>query len=107
MANARCQFHGGKAPGAPKGNKHAAMNALNLVKAPVFKKLPRAKNIDLVSPDRADVVKRQSKVQEEENGAMVTHPEDDTLPTSSGRRALYGRGKIPCLACAVSPDVRT
>jgi hypothetical protein len=62
-------------------NQLTPMHALNLVKAPVFKKLPRAKNIDLVSPDRADVVKRQSKVQEEENGAMVTHPEDDTLPT--------------------------
>jgi hypothetical protein len=28
MANARCQFHGGKAPGAPKGNKNALKHGL-------------------------------------------------------------------------------
>jgi hypothetical protein len=70
------------------------MHALNLVEAPVFKKLPRAKNIDLVSPDRADVVKRQSKVQEEKNGAMVTHPEDDIMPTYA-HGSWHRRGLMP------------
>ena len=41
MANGRCRMHGGKAPGAPKGNKNALKHGRYSADAVAMRKLVR------------------------------------------------------------------